>query len=552
MKGLLLLSGPVLFLVAMVLVWGHDRPALNVSQTRSEVMALNGAIATSQPLASAAGLQVLLEGGNAVDAAVTAAATLSVVEPMMTGPGGDLFALVWWASERKLYGLNASGPAGSRATLEHFQKRGLTAIPLEGLEAVSVPGAVEGWNQLLNKFGTIPLARALKPAIHYAEEGFPVSPIIAADWERGVGKLSRYPTSRKAYLVGERAPRPGEVFKNPQLARTYRRLAQDPDSFYRGDLGREIARFVGNHGGLLTEEDFQNYRAEWVEPISTTYRGYRVWELPPNSQGLAVLLMLNILEGFDLSRYRHNSGEYLHLLVEAKKLAFADLYAYVADPRKTKIALRRLLSKEYAAERRALIDPQRANPEVAPGVPATGDTVYLTVADREGNMVSLINSIFFSFGSGVVAGETGVILQNRGASFSLDPEHPNRLEPGKRPFHTIIPAMVFKDEQPWLSFGVMGGPMQPQGHVQVLCNLIDFGMNIQQAGEAARFYHHEGDLALESEIDGEARRCLIDQGHRVVSVVGLFGGFQGILRSPDSGAYIAGSDPRKDGLAIGF
>ncbi len=547
-----LLSLGLILLLPFAILLPQDRPVKNVHQTRSEVMARNGVVATSQPLASAAALRVLREGGNAIDAAVTAATTLSVVEPMMTGAGGDLFAIVWSAKDQQLYGLNASGYSGSRATIEYFQNKGLEEIPLEGLEPVTVPGAVDGWNKLLDRFGTISLGRALQPAIRYAEEGYAVSPVIAGDWVRGVEKLRKFPTSRETFLIDGNAPEPGDIFRNPNLAETYRTLAKNPDSFYRGQVAEEIAAYVEANGGLFTLEDLNNYHAEWVDPISTTYRGYEVFELPPNGQGIAALEMLNILEGFDLASYAHNSGEYLHLLVEAKRLAFADLYHLVADPRRADVPVERMLSKEYAAQRRAMIDPKQANPEVESGISWTGDTVYLTTADSEGNMVSLINSIFYLFGSGVVAGETGIILQNRGALASLNPDHPNSLAPGKRPFHTIIPAMVMKGGQPWLSFGVMGGPMQPQGHVQVLCNLIDFGMNIQQAGESPRFFHNSGQLALESDISAEANRILLEKGHSLVTVKGSFGGFQGILKDPETGVYHAGSDPRKDGLAIGF
>jgi len=542
----------LILFIPFVTLLSQDRPVKNVHQTRSQVMARNGVVATSQPLASAAALRVLREGGNAIDAAVTAATTLSVVEPMMTGAGGDLFAIVWSAEDQQLYGLNASGYSGSRATLEYFQSKGLDEIPLEGLEPVTVPGAVDGWNELLNRFGTISLGRALQPAIRYAEEGYAVSPVVAGDWVRGVEKLWKFPTSRETFLIDGNPPAPGDIFRNPNLAETYRTLAKNPDSFYRGEVAKEIAAYVEANGGLFTLEDLNNYHAEWVDPISTTYRGYEVFELPPNGQGIAALEMLNILERFNLSEYDHNSGEYLHLLVEAKRLAFADLYHLVADPSYADVPVDRMLSKQYAAQRRALIDPDQANPPVESGISWTGDTVYLTTADSEGNMVSLINSIFYLFGSGVVAGETGIILQNRGALASLNPDHPNSVAPGKRPFHTIIPAMVMKDGQPWLSFGVMGGPMQPQGHVQVLCNLIDFGMNIQKAGESPRFYHDSGQLALESGISAEANRILLDKGHSLVVVKGKFGGFQGILRDPDTGVYHAGSDPRKDGLAIGF
>src|SRR5688572_5942453 len=543
-----------------------DRPAPNPRSTRSVVMARNGVIATSQPLASAAGLRVMQQGGNAIDAAVTAAAVLSVVEPTMNGVGGDLFAIVYDAKTKTVRALNASGRAPAAATPEEFARRKLDAIPYRGELSVSVPGVVDGWNELLTKHGTIGLARALEPAIAYARDGFAVSEIIAHQWKDAEGVLSRDPAAARTFLSGGRAPAAGDIFKNPALATTLDQLAKSGrDAFYRGAIAEAIAADMKQRNGLLTDADLAAHRADWIDPISTTYRGYQVLELPPNTQGVSALQMLNILEGYDLKALGHNSAAYLHLLVEAKRIAFADRDAWLADqdavPRAT---LERMLSKEYAAERRREINRERAAREykalTIPGISnageahpeARGDTIYLTAADRDGNVVSLIQSIYESFGSGLVAGDTGIVLHNRGSLFSLRPGHPNRLAPGKRPFHTLVPAMVMKDGRPWLSFGVMGGDMQPQGHVQVLLNLIEFGMNVQEAGEAPRFRHSSNGLALESAISPEARFGLDARGHRLISSIGAFGGFQGILIDPRTGVLMGGSDPRKDGLAIGY
>jgi gamma-glutamyltranspeptidase/glutathione hydrolase len=549
-----------------------DRPALNPEATRSVVLARQGLIATSQPLASAAGLRVLQEGGNAVDAAVTAAAVLAVVEPTMTGIGGDLFAIVHDGTSRQLRGLNASGRAPFAATPEAFARRGLAAIPARGILAVTVPGAVDGWAELLRTHGTITLERALSPAIEYARDGYAVSEVVAHQWASVTDVLAADPIARRVFLVEGRAPRAGEVVRNPELARTLDAVARGGrDAFYRGPIARAIAGDARQRGGLLEERDFAEHRSDWVEPVSTTYRGYSVFELPPNTQGVAALEMLNILEGFDLRALGHNSAAYLHLLVEAKRIAWADRDAYVADPAATpQAALRMMLSKEYAARRRSGIDPSRAAGEYAPGQPEParpsgdvaaappteegrdrGDTVYLAVADRHGNVVSLIQSLFSSFGAGIVAGETGVVLHNRGSAFRLD-DHPNRVAPHKRPFHTLVPAMVLKAGRPWLSYGVMGGDMQAQGHVQVLVNLIDFGMNVQEAGEAARVRHTSAGLAVESAIAEGVRAELARRGHRIVPGSDVFGGFQGILIDPATGVLMGGSDPRKDGLAVGF
>jgi gamma-glutamyltranspeptidase/glutathione hydrolase len=546
-----------------------DRPAGNPRATRSVVMARHGVIATSQPLASAAGLAVLQEGGNAIDAAVTAAAVLAVVEPMMNGIGGDLFAIVHDGRTRTLSGLNASGRAGSGATPEAFAALGLTDMPVRGPLAVTVPGVVDGWSELLKAHGTITLARALAPAIAYAREGFPVSEIIADQWQAEERLLAQDPEAAATFLKGGRAPRAGEIFANPRLAATLEALAKEGrDAFYRGSIARKIAADLRRRGGHVTAADLAAHRSDWVTPISTGYRGYDVYELPPNNQGFVALEMLNILEGYDLKSIGHNSAEYLHLMVEAKRIAFADRNAYLADPASVpEHVLRRLISKEYAAERRREIDRSRAAAEYAPGGmrpgdPAPrhddafdgrdrGDTIYLAAADDKGNVISLIQSLYESFGAGIVAGDTGIALHDRGAGFRLDAGHPDRISPGKRPMHTLVPGMVMKDGKPWLSFGVMGGDMQPQGHAQVLANLIDFGMNVQEAGEAPRFRHMPAGLALESAISAEARAGLASRGHRVIERRGAYGGFQGVLIDPVTGVLMGGSDPRKDGLAIG-
>jgi gamma-glutamyltranspeptidase/glutathione hydrolase len=545
-----------------------DRPAPNPSATRSVTMARNGLIAASQPLAAAAGLQVLLEGGNAVDAAVTAAAVLAVVEPTMNGIGGDLFAIVHDGRTRTLHGLNASGRSPYGATPEALAARGLDDVPARGILSVSVPGVVDGWATLLERFGTISLARALAPAIRYAREGFPVAEIVAVQWQGVEEVLARDEAAARTFLPGGRAPRPGEIFRNPALAATLETIARDGrDAFYRGAIAEAILADAQRRGGWLTRRDLAEHRSDWVEPISTSYRGHDVFELPPNTQGVVALEMLNILEGYDLRALGHNSAEYLHLLVEAKRLAFADRDAFLADPEATpKAALAAMLSKEYAASRRGEIDPQRAARSPRPGAlgpsgptPAgraegrdAGDTVYLTAADARGTVVSLIQSIFSTFGAGLAAGDTGIVLHNRASLFTLDAGHPNRLAPHKRPLHTLVPAMVLKDGRPWLSFGVMGGDMQPQGHVQVLVNLIDFGMNVQEAGEAARVRHSSAGVAAESGVPAAARFGLIRRGHRVIAGVDVFGGFQGILIDPATGVLMGGSDPRRDGLAIGY
>jgi len=543
-----------------------DRPAGNTRGTRSVVMARNGAIATSQPLATAAGLKVLQDGGNAIDAAVTAAAVLSVVEPTMNGPGGDLFAIVYSAKDHKVHGLNASGRAPAAATLDEFKKRNLQHVPLRGELSVSVPGVVDGWNELLTKHGTRTLAQALEPAIRYARDGYAVSEIIAGQWKEVESLLSRDAKAAAVFLPGGKAPAPGDVFRNPALASSLEQIARGGrDVFYKGAIAKAIADDMQRRNGLLTAKDLADHHADWVEPLSTTYRGYQVLELPPNTQGVTALEMLNILEGFDLKSLGHNTAAYLHVMVEAKKIAFADRGAWIGDPSSTPPkAIERMLSKDYAAERRKEINPDKASeykaltltgtaaPPADPEPAGRGDTIYMTAADSQGNVISLIQSLYETFGSGIVAGDTGIVLHDRANLFSLTPGHPNQIAPGKRPFHTLVPAMVMKDGAPWLSFGVMGGDMQAQGHAQVLANLIDFGMNIQDAGEAPRFRDSGNGLALESAFSAEARAGLTSRGHTLITSTGVWGGFQGILIDPKTKVMHAGSDPRKDGMAAGW
>jgi len=544
-----------------------DRPVGNPQVGRSIVMATHGIVATSHPLAAQAGIDILKRGGNAIDAAIAANAVLGVVEPMSNGIGGDLFAIVWDAKSRKLYGLNASGRSPHAATLEYFRSKGLSEIPKRGPLSWSVPGCVDGWDMLRSRFGKLEFEAILAPAIGYARDGFPVTEIIGNEWRLNEERLQASPDAARTYLIDGRAPRDAEKMTNRYLAETYARIAREGAAdFYRGDIARRIAAFSESQGGLLRLEDLQDHRSTWVEPVSTNYRGYDVWQLPPNTQGVSVLAILNLLEPYDIKGMGHNSAEFLHLFVEAKKLAYADRARFYADPDAARLPVAELISKPYAEARGKLIDPQRAAQQVRHGDPrlSLSDTVYITVVDKDRNAVSLIQSIFLGFGSGLVPGDLGFALQNRGMLFSLDPEHPNCVAPHKRPFHTIIPAMVTRDGLPWLCFGVMGGDMQPQGHVQVLCNLIDHGMTIQEAGEAARCQHlgsstptgkemtDGGDVLVESGISDEAVAGLKARGHRVKRSRGGFGGFQGILIDHTGGVLQAGSEIRKDGAAIGY
>lgn len=523
---------------------------------RSIVRAEHGMVASSQPLASQVGLDILQRGGNAVDAAIAMAAMLNITEPMMTGVGGDAFMLTYWAKTKELKGLNASGRAPRALSLDYFKKKGIKTMPADGMEPITVPGAFDGWVTLLEKYGSMKLADLLAPAIEYAENGFPVMEKTAADWESEVAKLKKTPAAAANYLVDGRAPRAGEIFRQKNLARTLRVLARGGrDAFYKGEIARAIVDYCQKNGGFLTMEDFAAHRSEWVEPISTSYRGYSVYECPPNGQGLTALLTLNILEGFDLAAMNTQPDLYYHTLIEATKLAFADRNKYIADPAFAKVPVSQLLSKEYAASRRALIAPDKVIETPVPGqIVNDSDTTYFTVVDKDHNAVSFINSLYEIFGSGIVAGNTGILLHDRGAGFSLDPAHANRIEPGKRPFHTIIPAMVFKGGKFFCSFGVMGGGVQPQGHVQVLTNFIDLGMNLQQAIEAPRFRYLAGTRVLmEDEMTDSVIKRLVERGHQRATERGLtMGGGQAIMLDPASGTLMGASDPRKDGMALGY
>lgn len=517
---------------------------------RTSVMAPNAMMATSHPLAVQAGLDVMREGGNAIDACIAATAVLDVVEPMSTGIGGDLFALVWHAESQQLYALNASGPYPKNVDLDYFKH--LDQMPTESIHAVSVPGTTRGWRALLERFGSKPMSRLLEPAIGYASDGFPVSEIVAKRWAQYEEKLKAQEASAEVFLPAGRAPRAGELFRNSDLGNSLRILAeQGADSLYEGDLSETLVRKLREFGGVFDADDFKSYQPQWVEPISTTFRNLTIFEQPPNDQGLIALLALNIAASFDLASMEHNSGEYLHLLIESIKLAFADGLAYIADPHFADVPIYELLSPEYAKSRRASISDQ-ALQNVTPGLPE-GGTVYISAADRQGNVVSFIESIFMPFGSGVTIPGTGIVLQNRAALFSLDPEHPNYIEPGKRPFHTIIPAMAFRDGKPWLSFGMVGGFMQPQGHLQLLCNMVEHGMTPQQAIEAPRFRYFDGKrVALESGITDRTRESLVAKGHDLFEGDNYFGGAQIIEIDSRTGVLRGGSDPRKDGCAQGF
>jgi len=524
---------------------------------RSAVMSRHGIVATSQPLAAQAGVSMLLQGGNAIDAAIATAAALNVVEPMSTGLGGDAFALVYLSNSNELKALNASGRAPYAASLETFRNLGYREMPGVGIHTVTIPGTLDGWCSLLDKYGTMSLAQVLAPAIELAENGFPVTEVIGYGWKKNSAKLQSNAAAAHTYLIDGRAPEPGEVFRQPDLAMTFKKIVKGGrDVFYRGEIAEAIVACSQENGGLIAMQDLNEHTSTWVTPISTNYHGYDIYECPPNGQGLVALLALNILEGYDLRSLGHNSSEYLHLLIEAVKLAFADADRYVADLDFVDIPLESLLSKSYTEQRRHLIDANKARQVVEAGIPDTGgDTVYLAVTDRDGNSVSFINSLYVGFGSGIVVEGTGVCLQNRGSLFSLEAGHPNCIAPHKRPYHTIIPAMVFKDGNLFLTFGVMGGFMQPQGHVQVLLNIVDFNMGVQRALDAPRFNYIQGSgCAFEPGISPSIRQELANKGHYIVKrddPSQQFGGGQAITVHPQTKALIAGSDPRKDGCAIG-
>jgi gamma-glutamyltranspeptidase/glutathione hydrolase len=564
---------PLSLLVAVVLISAgvpasaQDRMTGRMFATRSEVIAPHGMAATSQPLATQIAVEILKLGGSAVDAAIAANAALGLMEPTGSGIGGDLFAIVWDAETEKLYGLNASGRSPASLDLDVFVKAGLKRIPARGPLPVTVPGCVDGWFELHRRFGRIPMEQILAPAIAYAREGFPVSELIAYYWERSVPILKEYAGFRETFMPGGRAPRKGEIFKNPALADTYEALAREGrDVFYKGRIAETIARFMKREGGYLSLDDLASHTSEWVDPVSASYRGYDIWELPPNGQGITVLEMLNILEGYDIGAMGFGSAAHLHTFIEAKKLAFEDRAAFLADPAFTEVPLDALLSKEYGAERRALIAPDRAAARYDAGNPAMndGDTVYLTVADDAGNMVSLIQSNYRGIGSGLCPDGLGFCLHDRGELFDLEPGRPNTYAPRKRPFHTIIPGFITKDDKPWASFGVMGGAMQPQGHVQIIMNLIDFGMTLQEAGDAPRV-NHEGSseptgermtdggiVYVESGFSPEVLRELQKMGHRISYAVDGFGGYQAIFYDAENDVYYGASESRKDGQAAGY
>lgn len=538
------------------------------SSRRSPVFGLRGMVAASQPLAVAAGLEILSQGGNGADAAIAAAAALNVTEPTSTGLGGDCFALYYEAATRQVHALNGSGRAPAGLTLDRLRREGFldspnhTELPPYHPYTITVPGAAAGWCDLVSRFGRLPMDRVLTPAIRLAEDGFPVSPITAYFWQRGAERqLSHSPGGHELTIAG-RAPRPGEIFKNPGLAKTLRRLAEGGKSaFYEGEIAEAIAQVVSDSGGCLSVEDLAGHHSTWEQPLSTLYHDIQVWECPPNGQGLAALLALNILEGFDLAELPPLSARRLHLMIEAMRLAFADTRWYVTDPAFHCIPLQELLSREYAAARRKLIDPQRAVLDQKIGTPvSSSDTVYLSVVDGDGNACSFINSNYMGFGTGIVPSGWGFSLQNRGHNFSLDPKHPNALAPGKRPYHTIIPAMATRpgDGSLYASFGVMGGFMQPQGHLQVLIGLVEDGLDPQSALDRPRFCIEDGTsggrVALEAGIPAQAENKLTEMGHPLRRVSGyeraIFGRGQIILRDPQAGALQGGSDPRADGCAM--
>lgn len=546
-------------------VQGQDRVTGKQFATRSEVIAQYGMAASSQPLATQVALDILKAGGNAIDAAIAANAVLGLVEPTGNGIGGDLFAIIWDAKTQQLYGLNASGRSPKSLSLDYFIENDYKSIPAYGPLPVSVPGCVDGWFEMHRKFGSMDMKNILDPAIQYARNGFPVSELIAYYMDLSASRLQQYPGFKETYMPNGKTPAKGEIFKNPKLANTLEMLAdKGRDAFYKGSIAQTIAQYMQEQGGFLSYEDLAAHKSEWVEPYATNYRGYDVWELPPNGQGIAALQILNILEMYDIKSMGFGSADYLHLFTEAKKLAYEDRAKFYADPAFNDIPVEDLISKAYAKERNKLISMEKAARFYPPGDIGSGETIYMTVADKEGNMVSLIQSNYRGMGSGMTPTDLGFVLQNRGELFSLEKGHLNVFEPEKRPFHTIIPAFITKDGKPYISFGLMGGGMQPQGHVQIVVNLIDFGMNLQEAGDAPRIQHitsseptgyqmkDGGWINLETGIDYEVIRELMERGHRVKYDLGGYGGYQAILWDEKNGVYYGASESRKDGQAAGY
>ena len=532
--------------------------------TRSEVIAKNGMVATSHPLATQVGLDILKKGGNAIDAAIAVNATLGLMEPTGSGIGGDLFAIIWSAKDKKLYGLNASGRSPGKLNLKYFKDNQLTKIPAFGPLPVSVPGCVDGWFEMQDKFGSMKMTEILAPAIKYAREGFPVTELIGYYLTSTARRFKTYPNFSETYMPNGKPLEKGTVFRNTFLGDTYNKIAKGGrNAFYNGPIAKTIAEFIQSQGGFLSEKDLANHRSEWVEPVSTNYRGYDVWELPPNGQGIAALQILNIMEGYDVKEMGFGSPEYVHYFIEAKKLAFEDRAKYYADPDFNNLPVDQLISKEYADERRKLIKNNAARTYDA-GKLEQGNTIYLTVADKDGNIVSLIQSNYRGMGSGMVPPKLGFMLQDRGELFSLEEGHYNVIEPNKRPFHTIIPAFITKDGNPWVSFGLMGGAMQPQGHAQIVMNLVDFGMNLQAAGDAPRMQHigsteptggkmtDGGQVLLESGFHYETIRALMKKGHKVGFSLGSYGGYQAIMWDAANAIYYGASESRKDGQAGGY
>ena len=552
----------LLFLITLN-IFAYDRITGLEFATRSEVIAVNGMAATSHPLATQTAISILKNGGNAIDAAIAANAVLGLVEPTGCGIGGDLFAIVWNANEKKLYGLNSSGPAPSGISIDKLKEVGINKIPPYGALPVTVPGAVAGWSALHKKFGTLDFELLFTDAINYAENGFPVTELIAYYLNRSSEVFATYPNFKKVWMPNGHTPKKAELFKNQLLAQNYRDIARTYGlEFYNGTIASNIVKSVNDAGGYFSKNDLSSYKPEWIDPVSTNYRGLDVWELPPNGQGIAALQILNILENFNIEAMGFGSAEYIHLFTEAKKLVFEDRAKYYADTSFANVPVQELISKEYALERSKLINLKKASKTYNPGNIESGDTIYLTVADKFGNMISLIQSNYRGMGSGIIPDNTGFMLQDRGEMFSMDKNHMNALKGGKRPFHTIIPAFVTKNDEPYISFGLMGGAMQPQGHAQIIINLVDFKMNLQEAGDAPRIRHagssqptgemmnDGGYLSLEKKISSEEIKKLKKLGHKFQYDLGGFGGYQAIMLK--DGVYLGASESRKDGHASGY
>ena len=544
-------------------IYVYDRLTGKDFATRSEVIATNGMAATSHPLATQTALDVLKDGGNAIDAAIAANAVLGLVEPTGCGIGGDLFAIVWIEKDKKLYGLNSSGPAPQDMTIKKLKAMGIDKIPPFGPLPVTVPGAVAGWTALHKRFGNKSFEELFNNAIYYADNGFPITEVVGYYLQLSSERYKDYPNFKDVWMPNGEALKKGDVFVNKDLAGTYKQIAKSyGESFYKGDIAQTISKFIIEQGGFITVDDLKNYEPEWINPVSSSYRGFDVWELPPNGQGIAALQILNILEQYDIASMGHNSAEYIHLFTEAKKLAYEDRAKYYADMSFADVPVEELISKEYALERNKLINLKKAASFYDSGIFEDGDTIYLTVADKDGNMVSLIQSNYRGMGSGMVPPNLGFMLQDRGEMFSLDPNHRNSLQGGKRPFHTIIPAFITKDNKPFISFGLMGGGMQPQGHAQIVVNIVDFKMNLQEAGDAARIRHFDssqptgevmlngGFLSLESGIPENVRNELSKLGHNLKDEKGGYGGYQAIMKKNE--VYFGASESRKDGHASGY